>query len=179
MPQNTHGLVLANVDALEGFEAHLRALTRVEDVEITECNFLPSPSVVGCLAPMRSNLIRLEISDSSESTSRTITSLLAGLPQLRSFATEEFRVTGDTGGVNLTSRIPFFEGNNSAALYSYKDQQGLSGPPDWTPPSVRFGDLEINTTYILQKAVLVNQWLSESCTTLASLAIRGGTGGKY
>ena len=67
-------------------------------------------------------------------------------------------MTDDTGGGNSIPRIPFFEGSNSVALYSYLDRQNPPGPPDWVPPSTRFGYLEVDTTYLLHKAVFVNRW---------------------
>ena len=71
-----HTLVIVDTDALEGFEAHICASTRVEDVEVVECNSLLSPSILECFAPMGPSLIRLKIGD-SETTSRTTISPLA------------------------------------------------------------------------------------------------------
>ena len=102
---------------------------------------------------MSSGLIWLEIIK-LETTSCTITSLLAGLPRLGTFIGVEVKVTDGAGGTNLISRIPFFEDNNLARLHSPEDQQD---PPDWIPPTARFGDLEIDATYFIYKAVLVNQ----------------------
>jgi hypothetical protein len=172
-----HKLVLEGIDTLEGFEPHIRAFTRVEDLSIQYSGLLLSPSVTECFAPMGSSVVRLWIGD-LETTSRTITSLLVGLPQLRSLTTIYLKVTDDMGGTNLTPRIPFFESNNSAAFDPHDDQKDPPGPPDWIPPSARFGDLRIDITYFLHKAVLVNQWLSNSCTILASLAIRGDPDGE-
>lgn len=168
--QYTRQLVLTEVDTLEGFEEHMRAFTRVNTVEIIRCGLLLSPSVAEWFAPISSNLTQLDIGG-SETTSRIITSLLARLPQLKSLVTWNFRVTEDAGAANPVSRIPFFEGDNSLVLHGYCGRHGLLGPPDWIPPSARFGGLEINTTYFLSKGVAVNQWLSGSCTTLVSLSI--------
>jgi len=165
-------LVLNEIDTLEGFEAHIRAFTRVDDVTIMECNFLLSPSVAESFAPIGPSLTQLWIFK-SEATSRTIISLLAGLPRLKSFTALEFKVTDDAGGTDLIPQIAFFGGNNSVELFSHEDRRDLPGPPDWIPPSARFGDLKIDTTYFLHKAILVNQWLSSSCTTLTSLTING------
>ena len=173
----TYELDFANINTLEGSEVHIRAFTCVKRLDITECNFLLSPSVVEYFVPMGSSLIRLAISE-SETTSRTITSLLAGLPQLGTFTTVEFKVTDDTGGTNLISRIPFFESSFSMILHCHEDQQDPPGPPDWIPPFARFTNLDIDIVYFLHKAALVNQWLSGSCTTLVSLAIRGDVDGK-
>ena len=175
--RHTRLLVLSEIDTLEGFEAHIRAFTRVDEMTIMECTFLLSPSVADCFAPMGPSLTQLWICD-SEATSRTIISLLAELSRLRSFTALGFKVTDDAGGTNLIFRIPFFEGNNSVELYSHEDQRDFPGPPDWIPPSARFGDLEIDITYFLHKAIIVNQWLSSSCTTLTSLTINGYPDGK-
>ena len=175
--RHTRELILAGIDMLEGFEAHIRAFTRVEAMDITGCKFLLSPSAAECFVPMGSNLTQLR-TDDSETTSRAITSLLAGFPKLKDFNAENLKVTDDACGTNLISRIPFFEGNNSARLCPHFDQQDPPGPPDWIPPSARFGDLEIDTTYFLHKTALVNQWLSGSCTTLTSLTIFGDLDGK-
>jgi len=171
--RHTRQLVLTNIDTLEGFEAHIRAFTRIQDLEIAECDFLLSLSVVECFAPMGSSLAELKISE-SPTTSHVITSLLAALPQLKRFMVEDTKVIDDTCGANiLTQVIPFFEGNNSLALESSWEQQDPPGPPDWIPSSARFGDLEIDMTYFLHKTVLVNRWFSNSCTTLTSLTIHG------
>jgi len=85
--RHTRQLVLANISTLEGFEAHMRAFTRVEDLEITGCHFLLSPSAVECFAPMGFSLVQLEI-NKSPTTSHIITSLLAALPQLKDFITK-------------------------------------------------------------------------------------------
>ena len=173
--RHTHRLVFFGIDALEGCEAHIRAFTCAENVDIIGCNFLLSPSVAKCFTPMGSGLIRLWIRE-SETTSSIIISLLAGFPQLKSFTMIETKVTDDTSGTSVVPRIPFFEGNNSVVLHFREDQR--DPPPDWIPPSARFGDLEIGTTYFLHKSVLVNQWLSGSSTTLSSLKIYGDPEGK-
>ena len=154
--RHTRHLVLAYINTLEGFEAHIRAFTRVEDLKISRCRFLLLPSVVECFTPMGSSLIQLEISQ-LPATSRVITSLLAALPVLETFITGCFQVTDDTGGTDLPSPIPFFGGNGSLDLHLSWDQEDPLEPPDWIPPSARFGDLEIHMTYLLHKAVLVNQ----------------------
>lgn len=173
--RHTHRLVFFGIDTLEGCEAHIRAFTCVKNLDIVGCNFLLSPSVAECFTPMGSGLIRLRICE-SETTSRIIISLLAGFPQLKSFTTIFFKVTDDTSGTSVAPRIPFFEGNNSVALHFCDNQ--WDPPPDWIPPSARFGDLEIGITYFLHKSVLVNQWLSGSSTTLSSLKIYGDPGGR-
>lgn len=170
--RHTHELFLFNVDTLEDFEAHIHAFTRVKDLKIIQCKFLlsSSPSIAEYFAPTCSNLTQLRI-DLAETTSRIITSLLAGLPQLKHFTTLGLKVTDDTGGTNLVSRIPFFEGNNSLVLHTHWEQNDSPGPPDWIPPSARFENLEIDITYFLHKAASVNQWFSNSCTTLTSFSI--------
>jgi len=173
--RHTHQLVLTNLNIrmLDGFEAHIRAFTRVEDLEITGCDSLLSLSVVECFAPMGSSLVELKISE-SPTTSHIITSLLAVLPQLKTFTAEDSKVIDDTGGTSVFIQVvPFFEGNNSLVLGSSWEQEDPPGPPDWIPPSARFGDLEIDVAYFLHKAMLVNQWLSSSCTTLTSDNTRG------
>ena len=174
--RHTRRLGLTNIATLETFETHIRAFTRVEEVEITECDFILSPSVVECFAPMGSSLVELLIGQ-RETTSSIITSLLAALPKLENFTAMEVKVTDDTDGAKLTSRVPFFEGlgGNSGAFYSHEHQ---IVPPDWIPPSARFSQLEIDLTYFLHKGRLVNQWLSSSCTTLTSLAIQGDISSK-
>ena len=168
--RHTRHLVFADIDKpLEGFDAHMRAFTLVEDLEIAGCNSILSLSIVECFAPMGSSLIRLRIYKSSI-TLRTIVSLLAVLPQLKSFITTDFIVIDDTGGKNPPPQaIPFFEGNNSLVLGA------VVGPPaslDWILPSARFSNLKIGATYFLPEAVLVNRWLSSSCTTLTSFTIQ-------
>jgi len=167
-------LVDVNMSLLEDFEVHIRAFTRVEGLEIARCDsFLRSLSVVERLAPMGSSLVELRISR-SPTTPHIITSLLAALPQLKSLITVACEVIDDTSGANsLTQVIPFFEGSNSLVLRSGWEQRDPPGPPDWIPPSARFGDLKIDMTYFLYKAVLVNRWLSSSCMTLTSLTVHG------
>ena len=168
-------LVLTDIATLETFETHIRAFTHVEEAEITECDFILSPSVVEYFTPMGSSLVELLIGE-GETTSSIITSLLAALPKLKKFTALEVKVIDDADGANLTSRVPYFEGGNSGAFYSHADQ---IGPPDWIPPSARFSKLQIDTIYFLHKAGLVNQWLSSSCTNLTSLAIHGDLSGKF
>ena len=170
-------LVFAYITSLEAFEAHIRAFTRVEDLKFVDCSFALSPSVVDCFAPMGSSLVRLSIFD-LETTSGAIASLLAALPGLKRFKADEVKIMDDTGGAGLTVRVPFFEGGNSALFYSHSDQRDPPGLPDWIPPSAQFCDLKIDTTYLLYKAGLVNQWLSNSSTNLKSLGIYGDLFGK-
>jgi len=69
-----------NINTLAGIE---------EGMEIAECNFLLSPSVVECPAPMNPSLARLKI-DESPTTSRITTSILTALPrQLKSFSASD------------------------------------------------------------------------------------------
>ena len=165
------------ITSLEGFEAHMHAFTRVKDLRISTCSFMLSPLVAEFFAPMASSLVELSIFD-QETTSGAITSLLATLPQLKTFKAEMIKVMDDTDGADLTVRVPFFEGGNSALFYPHLDQQDPPGPPDWIPPSARFSDLKIDIMYLLHKAGLVNQWLSNSSTNLTSLAIYGNPVGK-
>ena len=44
--RHTHQLLFTSVNTLEGFEAHIRAFTRVEDMVIAGCDSLLSLSVV-------------------------------------------------------------------------------------------------------------------------------------
>ena len=170
-------LTLDRITSLEGFEAHMHAFTRVEDLRIGTCSFMLSPLVAEFFAPMGSSLVELSIFD-LETTSGAITSLLAALPQLKTLKAEMIKVTDDTDGADLTVRVPFFEGGNWALFYPHLDQQGPPGPPDWIPPSARFSDLKIDITYLLYKAGLVNRWFSNSSTNLTSLAIYGDPVGK-
>ena len=174
-----HVRVLAfdGITSLEGFEAHMRAFTHIEDLRICSCSFMLSPPATEFFALMCSSLVELSISE-LETTSGAITSLLAALPQLKTFRAEMIKVMDDTDGADLTVRVPFFEGSNSALFYSHWDQQDPPGPPDWIPPSARFSDLKIDITYLLHKAGLVNQWLSNSSTNLTSLSIYGDPVGK-
>ena len=128
---HTRELAFANINTLEGFEAHTRAFTRLEYVKITLCNFLlsPSHSIAECLAPTSSSLTRLMI-HLAETTLRVITSLLIGLPQLKIFIAMCLKVTDTTDGTNLVPRIPFLEGNNSLVLRTEWEQTGPPGPPD-------------------------------------------------
>ena len=106
--------------------------------------------------------------------SRIIDSLLAALPQLKNFVTEDFQVIDNTNGRNVLSQvIPFFEGGNLFVLKSHWKGAISPGPPDWIQPSARFGELEIDISYFRYKAVLMNKWFSSSCATLTSLTIRG------
>ena len=170
--RHTRHLIFYNIDTLTGVEKHIRAFTRVEKMEINQCNFLLLPSVAECFAPMGSSLTKLEICESPTS-SCIITSMLAALPQLKDFSLEDSNISDDMDGTSLLPRIPFFEGNNSLTLNSHLDQHDPPGPPDWIPPSAQFEHLEIDTPYFLYKAVLLNQWFSHSCMTLTSLAILG------
>ena len=88
---------------------------------------------------MDSSLIQSRISESvTGTTSRIITSLLAGLPQLKSSTALDFIVTDDTSGTSVIPRIPFFEGKNSVELHFQEYQPG-DLPPDWIPPSSSHG----------------------------------------
>ena len=176
--RHTRRLGLINIATLKTFETHIRAFIHVEEVEITECKFILSPLIVECFAPMGSSLVRLSISE-RKTTSSVITSLLAALPKLKRFSAYNIKVIDDTNGAKFTSRVPFFEGGNSAVFCSHWDQRGPPGPPDWIPPSAQFRKLTIDTTYFLHKAGLVNQWLSNSCANLTSLGIYGDIVGKF
>ena len=168
-------LTLAHITSLEGFEAHIRAFTCVELLQIIGCSFVMSPLVAECFAPMGSSLARLWIFD-VEATSGAITSLLAALPKLKRLNVGEIKTKDDTGGADLTVRVPFFEGGGSVKFNNCDLDQ--RAPPDWIPPSTRFGNLEIATVYLLHKGELVNQWLSNSSTNLTCLAIYGNLFGK-
>ena len=170
-------LSLTYITSLEAFEAHIRAFTRVEDLRIVGCSFVMSPSVAECFASMGSSLVQLWIFK-LETTSSAITSLLAALQKLKSFNANEIKVMDDTSGANLTVRAPFFEEGDSAKFVAHLEQRAPPGPPDWIPPSARFRNLEIDITYLLCKAGLVNQWLSNSSTNLTCLLIYGDLFGK-
>ena len=124
--QHTRVLGFLNIPTLEGFEEHMRAFTRVEHMKIIGGSFL-SPPVIDCLAPMGSSLTRLELFG-LRTTSHAIVSLLAKLPQLKWLTSWCLEATGDIGGSNSVSRIPFFEGDSTTlSYYSGVDQRG---PPD-------------------------------------------------
>jgi len=126
-------LVLSDISTLGGTEAHIRAFTNVEWMQIRAgCNFLLSPSVVECFAPM-GKLVELAIG-ASPTTSRIITSLLAAFPQLERFGIQDSTVTGDMDETNLLPRIPFFEGGNRLQVYSNPDQPNPRGPSTGSRP---------------------------------------------
>ena len=169
-------LVLTRITSLEAFDAHIRAFTRVEVLTIVDCSFVLSPLVAKYFAPMGSSLVQLLIKE-LETTSGTIISLLATLPKLKNYVSNQVKVMDNTDRADLTVRVPFFKGGNSALFYSHFDQWDPPGPPGWIPPSARFSDLRICITY-LYKPGLFNQWLSNSSTNLTSLEIYGDLVGK-
>lgn len=169
--RHAHYLVLSDISTLADTEAHICAFTHVKWMQIRGCDFLLSPSVVECFAPM-SSLVELAIGR-SPTTSRVITSLLAALPQLKYFSIQDSKVTGDMDGTNLLPRIPFFEGGNSLQVFSSPDKPDPPVPLDWIPPSARFYYLGISAKFFPYEAALANRWFSNSYTTLTSLSILG------
>ena len=165
-------LVFSNISTLGGTEAHIRAFTSVELMQIRAgCNFLLSPSVVECFAPM-GNLVELAIG-ASPTTSHIITSLLAAFPRLERFGIQDSTVRGDMDETDLLPRMPFFEGGNLLQVYSNPDQPNPPGALDWIPPSARFNSLSISAGFFPHEALLVNRWFSNSYAILTSLAILG------
>ena len=60
---------------------------------------------------------------------------------------------------------------SSVILLDFDDSETTSSPYLLSSPG--FGELEIDITYFMHKATLIDQWLSGSCTSLTSLAIYG------
>ena len=176
--RHTDGLILDHVETLMGIEAHIQSFTRITWMAIYECNFLSSPSVVKCLAPIGSGLTQLTINEST-TTLRAITSVLAALHLLENLDVEDLKITDDIDETSPIPTIPFFQGSTSSLRLQYSDNYfGQQHNLDWIPDSARFKDLNIDTTHALDIVALVNQWLSNSRATLKSLTMLGDPDGR-
>ena len=167
-------LSLERINTLEGFGAHIRAFTSVETARFDMCGILRSPSIVETLAPMRSTLVRLEISQVSTTIS-IITSLLAALPHLRHLLVCFLNVLGDRD-VIVPPRIPFFEDADSLDLMVGDDVHGQLG---WIPTSARIRDLRLDPTSIQDKSGRVQELIASSAESLKFLSITAVLGGAF
>jgi hypothetical protein len=159
---------------LEPLKEHLGAFTRVESLTLIDCgDIIELPFVLEWFQRMGSSLVDLCINN-SQAPSRTITSLLAALPLLKTFEIHDFRALDDANeaGIPTPPRIPFFEGANRLALRSDYGHRYPEGSLDWIPPSTQFCRLEVDMPFAIMQPDLVNQWLASSCTTLTSFMIR-------
>lgn len=168
--RHTRKLVSVEIDTQEGFEAHIRTFTRVKNLQLIGCSFLLSPSVVECFASTSSSVILLDFDD-SETTSRIITSLLAELPWLKKLIVGGSKIADNGGGTNLSSRIPFFEGDNRIPILINKTPQDR--PIGSRPRHDLAGWRSVLRIFCTKR-----RWLSGSCTSLTSLAIYGVPNGE-
>ena len=159
---------LVGIDTLEGFEKHIRALTRVQEVELSDCGILRSLSDVEVFTLLGSSLVRLDI-DGALTTPHVMASLLAGLPRLRKLSASGLEVECDPNPTALPPKIPFVEDANSLDLLMTKY---CLGGLSWIPPTARFRDLGIEAYCINKDSALVNNWLTSSGGCLQWLTIR-------
>jgi len=157
-----------NISTLEGFGEHIRAFTRVEGVQISECEILRSLPDVESLALLGSSLVRLEI-DAGRTTPRIMASLLAGLPRLRQLHIDLLEVEHDRDDtIAFPSSIPYFEGADALNLML---RDYLPGELDWIPPTARFAYLWIGNLCIHRNWARVSQWIASSGSILKYLSI--------
>jgi len=167
-------LMLHEIKTLAAIKTHIDDFIRMEKLEIYDCNFLLSP-VGEYFTRITPSLTDLTIKN-SPTTLGVITSLIAALPQLKRLAVEDSKITDHTDRPSLLPTIPFFQGSNSLRLrYSeYDGEYDSDGHDlDWIPDSARFEELDIDLDCFVEMPALVNQWLSNSRTTLTTLAIVG------
>ena len=168
-------LDLEKIYTLKGFEEHIRALTRVQEVELTDCSILRSLPDVETFTLMGSRLVRLRI-DGALTTPHIMASLLAGLPLLRELSMEDLEFKCEPKPAESLPNIPFFEHPNSLELLMW---DYLPEKLSWIPRTARFRDLRIKAICIKKNPKLVNGWLDSSGGSLQWLTIREDSWGTY
>lgn len=157
-----------NIHTLKGFEEHIAALTRVKQVELSDCDILCSLPDVGPIVSLGSSLVKLGI-DGGLATPRVMASVLAGLPNLHYLVAHGLRIEHDHNNtIPFPSSIPFFEGSGdlNLGLVEYSP-----GKLDWVPPTARFGYLRIDALCIHDLWARVGQWITSSGGNLKYLSI--------
>ena len=173
--RHIHRLDLTKVDTLQGFEDHIRALTHVQEVELTNCDILRSLPDAETFTLMGSRLVRLRI-DGALTTPHIMASLLAGLPLLQELSAYDLELKCEPKPAKSLPSIPFFEHPNSLNLLTWDHRpENLS----WIPRTARFRDLRIKAGCIKENPKLVNRWLDSSGGSLQWLTIRQDSSGTY
>ena len=153
----------------EDFDDHFRAFINVQLLDIHD-SYLFLFSDIRPLALMGSSLVSLKIND-TWIKSHILAALLVGLPHLRYLNICDLKVQDDLYPAGPPPRIPFFEGGNSFAL-TMMDRS--PGNLDCIPPSSRFRELRIKSSFINDNPTLVNRWLNSSSGTLERFIVFGG-----
>ena len=161
-------LLWANLCTLKGFDEHISAFTRVEEVELSDCEIFRSLPDVEPFMLMGSSLVKLEI-DGGLARPRVMASLLAGLPNLRHLLVHGLDIErGRDNTIQLPASIPFFEGSGTLNLALVDYSQGNL---DWIPPTPRFSHLRIEALCVHHHWARVSQWIASSAGVLRYLSI--------
>lgn len=161
------------INTLQGFDKHLCALTRVRDIDLSDCGFLRSLPDVKTFTALGSSLEELEI-DGALTTPHLMATLLANLPHLHTLTTYLLDIRLDRNSVTFPSVVPFFDGAGELSLSMMNYSPGKL---DWIPPTARFRRLQIEASLICNNCELVNKWLASSCESLERFVIQGDSRG--
>ena len=182
LSRHVRHLKLGGNSILWDFKELFCALTHVQEVEISGCNFFCSPSHPSSLAFMGSSLVRLDI-DRVVTTPYIMASLLSSLPNLRKLFTRLIEVEWADHHKKPLYDAPASEGAKPTALPPNIPFSGdanslhlsmvgwASGVIDWIPATARFCDLRIMASYISLNFSLVNGWLLSSGKGLQRLTV--------
>lgn len=157
--QHVRKLSCLDVNTLEGFGEHIRALTRVEQAVFICCGIFQSLADIQPLTPLGSSLVELNIAK-GKTTAAVMTSLLAALPHLRRLLVYDLYVERSEAA---PIPIPFFDGANH---FNFWGTRSSPGEYDWIPQTARFGHLSVAPSRILQNTPTINQWLKSSAESL-------------
>lgn len=164
-------LYMCTIKSLEGFKAHIRALTGVTKAELWDCSFFRSPSDVRILTgALGTNLAHLELGE-TRTTPEVLVSLLAGLPKLEALYTLSLAVEHDENTPSLsTEGIQFFDGGKNR-LRILLDDPAEPKQFSWVPSTAKFSRLGFGTSGMLHDLGFVNKLVSSSRETLTYFVI--------
>lgn len=164
-----HRVVWDRVDSFTGSESYLLNLTAVDCMSFHYCRLFDRPSVLGILVHVGLTLVELTF-DEGSTTHQAITSLLAGLPHLRTLQVADLDVSDDNPMPGNLPEIPFFQGGHSFNFnINLKEPASLS----WIPASPRFRELEVETRCLFDEPRSVDRWIASSAASLETLTIIG------
>ena len=161
----------AEVDTLKDFYDHIGAFTRVVDMEITNCLFLPDGFQLAFFEPLGQSLERLQVFGGYTMVV-PFANFLSTLPHLRRLRTRALAIRSDHhNSMRYLPTIPCFEAANSLDLSLPKYLPGNTG---WIPSTTRFCDLRVDVACINGNHCDVNEWIRSSAESLESFTIHEG-----